>query len=329
MHHVRVDVTPPWPFRLPRGGMDGVARRRGAVLERLVHVEGERAIVRAAQPAAGQVVIGAWSHGGADACEEAIRRMRFALGVDDDLRPFYDRFRDDPWIGGSVRRTPHLRVTRRPEPFEALAWAVCEQLIEYTRAVEIERRIVRRWGVRCPDTGLRDVPDAARVAGIAPAELESCDLSAGRALSLRRAAREVASGRVDLSAADHERGWARLRAIPGIGPWTVEILALLGQGRYDVIPAGDLGFRKLVGRRQTGGDPQACAEETEVREHFAPYAGWAGLAGAHALRAPANHPPPARPYSPPGSDSTGRTPSPGRNSLVSSEAFGGVSSSSL
>ena len=321
MHHHRVEVRPPWPFKLPRGGMDGVARRRGTVLERLVHVAGERAVVRVAQPSPDRVVVGAWSHGGRDTCEEAVRRMRFALGVDDDLRAFYDRFRDDPWIGPSLRRAPHLRVPRRPDPFEALAWAICEQLIEYTRAVEIERRIVRRWGPRCPDTGLSDVPDAARVAGLAPAELESCDLSAGRAIALRRVAREVASGRVDLWASDHERGWARLRRIRGIGAWTVEILALHGQGRYDQIPAGDLGFRKLVGRRVTGGDPEACADESVVREHFAPYAGWAGLAGAHALRAPAEHP--AVPHSPPGSASTGRTPSPGRNSFVSSEAFGG------
>ena len=72
--------------------------------------------------------------------------MRFALGVDDDLRPFYDRFRSDPLIGRSVRARPHLRVIRRPDPFEALAWAICEQLIEAERAEAIERRIVARLG---------------------------------------------------------------------------------------------------------------------------------------------------------------------------------------
>ncbi len=285
MEHVRVEIRPAWPFRLPRGGMDGVARRSGTVLERLVHVEGERAIVRAAQPGGDRVVVGAWAAGGREVCQEAIARMRFALGVDEDLRAFFERFRFDPLIGASVRRSPHLRLTRRLHPFEALAWAVCEQLIEYPRAVAIERRIVRRWGARCAETGLRDVPDAERVAGIAPAELEACDLSAGRALALRRAAREVAAGRIDLLAADHERGWARLRAIRGIGSWTCDVLALLGQGRYDVLPAGDLAYRKLVGALRTGGRPGARAEEDEVRAFFAPYDGWAGLAGAHALRA--------------------------------------------
>lgn len=291
MEHVRVELRPAWPFRLPHGGMDGVCRRRGAVLERLICVDGQSVVVRAAQPGNDRVVVGAWSAGGRDVCSEAIGRMRFALGVDDDLRAFYERFRHDELIGPSVRRRPHLRITRRPEPFEALAWAVCEQLIEYRRAVQIERRIVRRWGTRCPETGLCDVPGAARVAELAPVELQACDLSAARALALRRAAREVASGRVDLHDTDHERGWARLRRIPGIGSWTLELLALLGQGRYDVLPAGDLSYRKLVGALRTGGQPGARAEEAEVRAFFAPYLGWAGLAGAHALHSAGRHGP--------------------------------------
>jgi 3-methyladenine DNA glycosylase/8-oxoguanine DNA glycosylase len=96
----------------------------------------------------------------------------------------------------------------------------------------------------------------------------------------------VASGRADLRAADHERAWRRLRAIPGIGPWTVEMLALYGQGRHDAIPAGDLGLLKLVGRL-AGGDPRERATEDEVRERFARYDRWAGLASLHAMRVPA------------------------------------------
>jgi 3-methyladenine DNA glycosylase/8-oxoguanine DNA glycosylase len=279
---VRREVEPKWVFRLPRGGGgDWVLRRRGGVLERLLHVEGEPAVVRVAQPAPKRVVLGAWAQR-RDVAEHALGRMRFALGLDDDLRPFYDRFRDDPFIGPSVRAKPWLRALRRPEPFEVLVWAICEQLIEYGRALEIERRIVTRLGRRCPDTGLRDLPDPATLAAQAPARLESFDLSTGRALTLVRAAREVASGRADLHAPDHERAWRRLAQIPGIGRWTLDVLALHGQGRHDRIPAGDLGYLKLVGRLQTG-DPHARADEAEVRALFAPYGEWQGLAGCHAI----------------------------------------------
>jgi 3-methyladenine DNA glycosylase/8-oxoguanine DNA glycosylase len=242
--------------------------------------------------------------------------MRFAIGVDDDLRPFHERFRSDPLIGASVRHRPWLRIHRRPDPFEALAWAITEQLIEFDRAVVIQRRIVGRLGRRCPATGLRDLPAAERVAGTAPALLQSLDLSAARALALRRAAREVARGRADLHAPDHERAWRRLRAIPGIGRWTIEMLALHGQGRHDQLPAGDLNLIKLAGRLATG-SPHARATEDEVRALFAPYDGWAGLAAVHALRAAA------------GTRSV-YTPSPGRNSFVRARPVsGGLRSSRL
>jgi 3-methyladenine DNA glycosylase/8-oxoguanine DNA glycosylase len=270
-------------FRLPRRlGLDRLTRVRGGVLQRLLHIEGEPVFVRVAQLAPDRVLFGAQARDRA-AADWGVERMRLALGIDADLAPFYERFRFDPLIGPAVRADPSLRVAGRPDPFEALMLAICEQLIEYERAAAIQRRLVARFGRRCQQTGLRDAPIASVLAVQAPALLESFDLSAGRSLALVRASREVAAGRVDLFASDHERGWRRLRAIRGIGAWTVETLALTGQGRLDQIPAGDLGFLKLVGRIQTG-DPRARASEEEVRELFAPYAPWAGLAGLYALR---------------------------------------------
>ncbi len=283
---LREEVRPKSPFRLRRRSeMDGVLRHRGGVLERLLHHEGDPVVVRIAQPATDSVLFGARA-ATETAARYGIERMRFALGVDDDLSAFHRRFADDPRIGSSVRGRPWLRVGRRPEAWEALAWAVCEQLIEYERAAQIERRVVarlgRRWGGASGwGEGLRDLPTPEAVAGTAPALLESFDLAGVRALTLVRVAREVACGRIDLHGADHECGWRRLREIPGIGAWTVEMMALCGQGRHDQLPAGDVGLLKLVGRRLSGGDPRARAQEHEVREYFADYGEWAGLAAAH------------------------------------------------
>jgi 3-methyladenine DNA glycosylase/8-oxoguanine DNA glycosylase len=285
----RVEIRPRWPFRLPRMlGADGVARRRGSVVHRLVHVEDAPVVVRAAQPARDVVVIGAQGER-AELCEEALGRMRFALGVDDDLGAFHERFRDDPLIGPVVRAQPWLRPVRRPDPFEALAWAVTEQLIEYDRAAAIQRRIVWRLGRRCPRTDLRDLPTAAKLGAQAPAQLQAFDLSAARSIALVKVARLVARGTVDLHDPAHERGWRRLREVSGIGTWTTDILAYLGQGRHDVLPAGDLNYVKLVARLKTG-NPHERATEDEVRAFFAPYEGWAGLAGTYALRTPLEGP---------------------------------------
>lgn len=280
---LRIEVQARWCFRLPRfAGLDGLTRIRGGVLHRLLHAGGHPVLVRVAQLSGDRVLLGARS-AERSASEWGIARMRAAIGVDHEVRPFHERFRRDPLIGVALRRDPGLRVLGRPEPFEALAFAICEQLIDSERAGAIERRLIARLGRRCPETGLRDAPGAGVLARQAPALLRSLDLSEGRCLALIAAAREVAAGRVDLHDTDHERGWRRLRAIRGIGSWTVQCLALGGQGRLDQLPAGDLAYLKLVGRLRAG-DPWARATEQEVADFFAPYAPWAGLAGAYALR---------------------------------------------
>ena len=137
-----------------------------------------------------------------------------------------------------------------------------------------------RHGRRSSCGGLRDVPSAVEVARLAPAEAEACGLSPSRALTLVKAAREVASGHADLRS--HEPAWQRLRTIAGVGPWTVECLALHGQGRDDQLPAGDLAYLKLVGRLAGLG---RRADEQEVRAFFEPYAPFAGLAGTYLVHA--------------------------------------------
>lgn len=251
-------------------------KRRDGALVRFLRPNGEPAVVRA------------WVTGNAlrlrseaatrDAAEAAMERMRFGLGVDHDLTEFHRAFRRDALIGPVIRTRPWVRPMRRPEPFEALAWAITEQLIELGRAGEIQRRIVYRYGPRSECGTLRDVPSAAEIAGRAPAELEACGLAGKRAIAMVRAAREVAAGRADLT--EHEPAWQRLRKISEIGSWTLDCLAFHGQGRDDMIPAGDLAYVKFVGRAAGLG---RRATEDEVREFFAPYEQYAGLAGLYAL----------------------------------------------
>ncbi len=299
---------PRWPYRLRRApGADGVMRSRGGVLERFMHVghspvrvwswqtrEGfvhiraesidpdlveHQVIVNAEEPPpAGEVELGI-----------AIERVRFSLAVEEEMGEFYETFKRDPLLGPTIHHKPWVRPRRRPWPWEALCWAITAQLIQSSRAAEIQRRIVRRWSPTYlppdhppPKRGrdpwpLRDVPSAAVIAGRAPAELASMDLSPGRSIAMVHCAREVARGRADLS--DPAADW-RLLAIPEIGPWTIQCLGLHGRGDPDSLPAGDLAYVKLVGHLK-GLGRRATVEEVE--EYFAPYAPFRGLAGAFAL----------------------------------------------
>jgi DNA-3-methyladenine glycosylase II len=279
---IELDVRPPGPYRLPPAGRDGILRRRGGGLVRVLHSGGEPALA-AAWAVSGAVRLRAEAPTRTTAAW-AIERMRFALGVDHDVRPFQHAFRADPLLGPVIRRKPWIRPIRRPEPFEALAWAITEQLIDSDRAVRIQRALTWRYGRRSACGTLRDAPAATELSRRCQPELQACDLSAGRALALIRASREVAAGRVDL--AQHEAAWRRLVQIREIGPWTVEKLAFHGQGRDDQLPAGDLAYVKLVGRLAHLG---RRATVDEVREFFAPYAPYGALAGLYLLHAPHAH----------------------------------------
>lgn len=293
---LEVEVRPPSPFRLGRGSEDRTLRVHGGVATRLLHAGGSPVLVRAWQPGPGRVKLraqavdpaaveyrvpagAAAAPAGAAQLRLAIERMRFAIGVDDDLSEFHRRFRRDPLVGPLIRRMPSFRPRRRLWPWEALAAAIVGQLIEAERAIRIERRIVGRWGPRTGQgrDGWRDVPAAATIAGRAPAELASMDLAPSRAAALRRVARVVATGRCPLESPAADR---RLLSIPQIGPWTVQCLGLFGRGEMDSLPAGDLAYIKLVGRL-AGMDRRATV--AEVEEFYAPYEPYRGLVGALTL----------------------------------------------
>jgi len=292
---LEVEVRPPSPFRFGRGSTDRTLRVERGIARRLLQVDCRPVLVRAWQPGPGRVKFHAEAVDPARltfpvACGEpgwagreelgiAIERMRFALGVDEDMSAFHRRFRRDPLVGPIIRRRPDFRPSRRVWPWEALAAAVCGQLIESSRAATIERRIVGRWGARLGEgrEALRDVPAAAVIAGRAPAELQSMDLSGGRSMALRKLAIAVARGHCDIASPESD---ARFLAIPEIGPWTIQCLGLFGRGEADSLPAGDLGYIKLVGHLANLG---RRATVPEVEEFYAPYEPYRGLVGSLTL----------------------------------------------
>ena len=264
--------------------------RSGAgVLTRLLHIGGAPIVVHGWQRRDGSVAIRAAaadpeSELPAHALEEAVSRMRFSLAVDDDLHPFFKEFKRDPFIGPAIRRRPWLRAKRRPFAWEALAWAITEQLIESSRAAQIQKRIIRRWGRTSAWQGkgaeyrpLSDLPCHTTFAGLAPAELASCDLAPARSIAMVKCAREVATGRADPADPTAD---ARFERVSEIGPWTLQCLGLFGRGDFDSLPAGDLAYVKLVGVAAGLG---RRAMVSEVEDFYARYAPFRALAGVFSL----------------------------------------------
>jgi DNA-3-methyladenine glycosylase II len=247
-------VEPVWPSEPPRGA--GLLKRDGNVVRRAMLIDGELLLAEAAW-------VGDKVHLRGD--ERAIERLRFVLALDDDLGPFHRAHRSDPLLGRVLKAKPKLRVTRTPDPFEALAWAVMYQLIDTQQAGNIAWDFTRRHGAQHP-SGVWAAP--SRAAFTNQAALEACGLAATQARTLARVARS------NVDPGDH----ARLAALPGIGEWTLGQLDLFGHGRYDVPLAKDVGIRnsyaRMVGVR-TGSVTEA--EFKAVLDRYAPYQGMAAL----------------------------------------------------
>jgi 3-methyladenine DNA glycosylase/8-oxoguanine DNA glycosylase len=261
-------VRPPWPSEPPRSaGPGGLLRIRGDVVSRAMP---SGAVAHAAWR--GEEVLLRAQASSSDDAEDALRRMRFVLALDDDLAPFHFAFRRDPLLGRALRARPKLRVLRKPSPFEALWNAICEQLIDTQAAGNIIWALVHSMGRRhasgawiAPEPDALDNPPALVRAGLAPT----------RARTLARVARAVARGEVDPGSPDR----ARLAAIPGVGPWTLAHLDLFGRGIYDVPLEADVGMRNAYARM--AGVRTGSVTEEEFAEVLARYRPWQGLAAMY------------------------------------------------
>src|SRR4051794_22915049 len=255
-------VRPPWPSEPPRSaGPGGLLKIAGNLVRRAMVIDGELLLAEAAWR-------GDDVHLRGD--ERAIDKLRFVLALDDDLAPFHRAHRDDAVLGRAIRARPKLRVLRKPEPFEALAWAVIEQLIDTQRAGNIAWEFTRRHGFRHP-SGAYAAPPRAAFAN--QAALEACGLAPTQARTLARVARSP------IDPADR----ARLAALPGIGEWTLAHLELFGHGRYDVALAKDVGMRNAYARLagvRTGNVTEAVFGV--FLERFKP---WQGLAAIYMVAA--------------------------------------------
>jgi 3-methyladenine DNA glycosylase/8-oxoguanine DNA glycosylase len=267
---VRAELRPIGPYSLRISGrlasdatravVDGTYRATVRVDDRL---EG----VHAVQRADGTIVVAADSDAGVD-------HVRFALALDDDHSEFVRRFAGDPLLGETLHRIRGLRPMRTATVAQALLRAVAGQLIQASRARQIERTIVRAASPALG--GLHAAPTAAELARFSPAQLGRLGLGARRASCLVRLCRSL-----DLEGLKEQPSGAvaaRLVRERGLGPWSVGVVCLEGLGRYEHGLARDLGLAKLAsalwGR---------WAEPDETDVLLEPYGEWAGLASVYLL----------------------------------------------
>ena len=262
---VAADLRPCGPYSLAlsaRGGTDATRTFRDGILN--AALPGGRAV--AWQRPNGIVCLRATS-------EEALERMRFCLGIEDDHTPFVLRFRRDPMIGSTVQRMRGLRPIRLATVAQALLRALCGQLILAGEARAMERRIIRAATER--RDGLSVPPTTADLVRFSPAQLRRLGLHARRGATLSRlCAWELE--RLKEQPTDAVAG--RLIRERGLGAWSAGVICLEGLGRFERGLEGDLGLVKLLGAMRG-----RRVEGWETAELLEPYGEWAGLASVYLL----------------------------------------------
>jgi AraC family transcriptional regulator, regulatory protein of adaptative response / DNA-3-methyladenine glycosylase II len=187
---------------------------------------------------------------------DTVERCRQMLDADADPLVVDAALARDPVLAPLVRARPGLRVPGAPDGFELLVRTVLAQQVSLASAHTFARRVVAAYGVPL------DTPVGSLTAGFPTAEVlaeasyDGIGLTGARVRTVRAAAAAYAAGDLTLDpSADRGRTRAQLLALPGVGPWTVDYVAMRALGDPDVFPGTDL----ILKRRAAALDPEQWA----------------------------------------------------------------------
>lgn len=216
----------------------------------------------------------------------AIRRW---LDLDLDPAVVHEALGQDPRIGPLLAARPGLRIVGHPDPFEAAVTTVLGQRVSLAAARVLGARFTEFFADGGADGALRPFPQPAQVAAVDPVELRAAvGTTTARARSVVALAAACADG-LDLTGPDHGQIRARLLALPGIGPWSVEYLAVRVLGDRDAYPSGDLVLQRALGVRSA----------VEADQIAAPWRPWRAYALFHLWTAESYDPAPRQEPTPP------------------------------
>lgn len=187
--------------------------------------------------------------------EATVRRW---LDLDHDPRPVDAHLAADPWLTPLVADRPGLRVIGSTDPWATAVTTVLGQQVSVAATRTFAGRLVSAFGTGTAGTAFATFPSPAALAAVDPARLAATvGLPGARARTIRALAEAVAAGlplepgaRLDEAALDDVR--TRLLVLPGIGPWTVDYLALRALGDRDACPSGDLVLQRAMGLDRRG-----------------------------------------------------------------------------
>lgn len=207
-----------------------------------------------------------------------VGRLRSWLDLDHDPAEADDLLGRDPLLAPMVRARPGLRVPGSVDGVETALFAVLGQQVSLGAARTFAGRLLAAFGTVAAVSGelrLQSLPDPAVLVAAGPDELRrATGVTSARARALHAVAAAAADGLVLDPAPDpalRRRTRAALLALPGIGPWTADYVALRCLRDADAFLPGDLVLRRAMG----------AASHREAEARAEPWRPWRGYALLH------------------------------------------------
>ncbi len=175
-------------------------------------------------------------------------------------------------LGSLAEARPGLRLPGAFDGFEMAIRAIVGQQVTVKAAHTLAGRLAERFGLPLdtPAKALnRTFPDAARLSEASIDDIASLGIVSSRARAIIALARAVADGELNLNhCSDIDHSIEQLQALPGIGPWTAQYIAMRALSWPDAFPASDLGLIRAMGLKQ----PKQLQEQAEAWRPWRAYA---------------------------------------------------------
>ncbi len=255
----------------------GVEQVDGERYRRSVRLGEARGWIEVATEATGGALLLTARIDGLRALPSLVERARGLFDLRADPAHIAEDLGADPALRSMALRLGAPRLLAGWDGFEVAVRAVLGQQVSVAAARTQLGRLVALCGDELESADALQgtthlFPTAQQ---IAEADLDAMRLPRARRATLRGLAEAVAGGDVDLSpGVDPVTTRAALLALPGIGPWTADYIALRGLRDPDAFPAGDLGLRKALA---VGGDPIPARELERRSEAWRPWRAYAAM----------------------------------------------------
>ncbi|MGH3428079.1 MAG: DNA-3-methyladenine glycosylase 2, partial [Mycobacteriales bacterium] len=214
----------------------------------------------------------------------AISRCRWLLDLDADPVAVDELLSVDPALAPLVAKNPGRRVPRSVDSAEFAIRAVLGQQVSTAAARTHAGRLVAEHGERITDAGgglTHLFPEPAAIAALNP---ETLAMPKARRRTLLGLATALAADELDLGAgSDWQHAREQLSTLPGVGPWTVETIAMRALGDPDAFAPTDLGIRAAAGGLGLPGGAGLIAHAEAWRPWRAYATQYLWAAGDHAI----------------------------------------------